>query len=155
MRNEENLRAALREAARAHIRSRTVDDCFGVTLTLKQRSGVHLDDIRAATSLRHLMNRLNTAVYGKRFSRFGTRLAVFPVLEKSSTGRLHYHLILQNPFPETPSRFEALIAEQWAKTEFGYNEIHCDYHIDHGWSDYITKFSTQQDQVDCANCHWS
>ncbi len=49
----------------------TLENCFGVSLTLKQSvEGVHLDEIRASRDLRHFLNRLNSSVYGKRFKRF-------------------------------------------------------------------------------------
>jgi len=155
-RTEEISRAELRTAASAHLRSLPLNHCFGVSLTLKQHSdGITLDDIRASQNLRHFMNSLNCEVFGQRFKRFGIRLNIVPVIEKSSTGRLHYHLILQNPFPDTPTRFEAMIEQLWSKTHFGFQQTHVHYQIDHGWADYITKFKTASDRVDWENYHWS
>ena len=114
-----------------------------------------LDDIRAAQNLRHFLNRLNSSVYGKRFKRFGVKLNVVPVLERSSTGRIHYHLILQNPFPDDSAGFCRLIETEWAKTHFGHIQTHVHDRIDHGWTDYITKFKSAGDGVDWQNKHWN
>ncbi|MBX3735605.1 MAG: hypothetical protein KF715_02860 [Candidatus Didemnitutus sp.] len=101
------------------------------------------------------MNRLNYAVFGKRFQRHGVRLRVIPVIERSSTGRLHYHLVLQNPYPDTPELFERLIETEWRKTPFGYFETHVHQQIDHGWTDYISKTKTASDGIDWATYHWN
>ena len=148
--------ARVRDAVRQLLSALNLDDCLGVSLTLKQgRDGIRLDEIRAIQNLRHFLNRLNSSVYGKRFKRFDKRLNVVPVQERSSTGRIHYHLILQNPFPSDPAVFQRLIETEWAKTHFGFIQTHVDEQIDHGWSNYITKFKTASDGVDWENCHWN
>jgi len=144
------------DAVRGHLLALNLDGCVGVSLTFRQgRDGIRLDEIRAAQNLRHFLNRLNSSVYGKRFKRFGVKLNVVPVLERSSTGRIHYHLILQNPFPSDSARFCDLIETEWAKTHFGFIQTHVDEQIDHGWTDYITKFKTASDGVDWENYHWN
>lgn len=146
----------LKDAVQGYFHALSLENCIGVSLTLKQSiGGVHLDEIRASQNLRHFLNRLNSSVYGKRFKRFGQKLNVVPVLERSSTHRLHYHLILQNPYPETPALFTKLIETEWAKTRFGYVQSHVDEQIDHGWTDYITKFKTASDGIDWENHHWN
>jgi hypothetical protein len=148
--------AALRNGIRRHLFALNLDHCLGVSLTLKQgHVGVRLDDIRASKNLRHFLNRLNSVVYGKRFKRFGVRLNVVPVLERSSTDRIHYHLILQNPFLDDSEGFCRLIEAQWVKTHFGHIQTHVDHGIDHGWTDYITKFKSASDGIDWENYHWS
>ena len=143
-----------REAVQGHLLALSLENCFGVSLTMKQGdAGNHLDEIRASQNFRHFMNRLNGSVFGKRFKRFGQRLNVVPVLERSSTNRLHYHLILQNPYPTDPATFTRLIESEWAKTRFGYVQSHIDEQIDHGWTKYITKSAS--DGVDWENYHWS
>jgi len=101
------------------------------------------------------MNRLNASVYGKAFKRFGKRLNVIPSIEKSTEGRLHYHLILQNPYPADPQKVKALIEEQWSKTLFGYRQTHIHWRIDHGWTDYITKLRSTGDGIDWECYHWN
>jgi hypothetical protein len=101
------------------------------------------------------MNRLNASVHGKAFKRFGRRLNVIPSIEKSSEGRLHYHLVLQDPYPDDPQRTKALIEEQWGRTCFGYRQTHVHWQIDRGWTDYITKLRTASDGIDWENYHWN
>ncbi len=112
-----------------------------------------LDEIEASKNLRHFMNRLNSEVFGKAFKRFGKRLQIVPVLERSSSGRLHYHLILENPYRETPVLFERMIEKEWAKTRYGVREVHVHYSVDQGWVDYITKFKSASDGIDWENFH--
>ena len=148
--------AQLKDAVRRQLFALKLDNCLGVSLTLRQgRDGFTLDGIRASQNLRHFLNRLNSSVYGKRFKRFGVRLNVVPVQEQSSSGRIHYHLILQNPFPDDSAAFERLIESEWSKTHFGFLQTHVDEGIDHGWTDYITKFKTASDGVDWENYHWN
>ena len=150
---KEDLSSRHREAVQGYLHALSLENCFGVSLTMKQGdSGTHLDEIMASQNFRHFMNRLNSSVYGKRFKRFGQRLNVVPVLERSSTNRLHYHLILQNPYPKDPATFTRLIESEWAKTRFGYVQSHIDEQIDHGWTDYITK--SAGDGTDWGNFHW-
>ena len=145
----------LQSALQKHIRTLPLNDCLGVSLTLKQFvDGARLDVIRASQNLRHFMNRLNASVYGNAFKRFGRRLNIIPAIEKSSDGR-HYHLILQNPYPEDPQRTKALIEEQWSKTRFGHSQTHLHWPLDHGWSDYITKLRSTGDGIDWECYHWN
>lgn len=146
----------LKDAIREHLSTLNLDDCVGVSLTLRQgHYGIVLDEIRAVQNVRHFLNRLNSAVYGKRFKRFGMKLNIVPVIERSPSGRFHYHLILQNPFRSDSARFCDLIETEWAKTHFGFLQTHVDEQIDHGWTDYITKFKSASDGVDWENYHWN
>ena len=77
-----------------------INDCIGLTLTLKQQiKNQKLDHISSSQNLRHFLNLLNTKCFGNSFKRFGKRLKVIPVLENSKNNRLHYHITIQNPFP--------------------------------------------------------
>ena len=123
---------------------------------MKQRSnGIWLDEVRASKNLRHFLNRLNRSIFGQAFKRYDRRLNVVPVIERSSPGRLHFHLVIQNPYPDSPARFEQMIGEEWSRTDFGYGETHVDQLIDHGWTDYISKTKTASDGLDWENYHWS
>lgn len=153
---ERNFRAELKMGFRDHFRSLPLDNCFGVSLTMKQcADGEWLDEVRASKNLRLFMNQLNGAVFGKRFRRFGARLKVIPFLERSSSGRLHYHLVLENPFPASPDSFERLIEATWSQTPFGYYHAYVDQQIDHGWTDYISKTKTASDGLDGENYYWA
>jgi hypothetical protein len=76
-------------------------------------------------------------------------------LERSHAGRLHYHLVLENPFPDDPLRSDTLIEQEWTKTRFGYRETHIDHKIDQGWVRYITKSKDASDGIDWDNFHWN
>jgi hypothetical protein len=124
--------------------------------------GVKLDEIRASKNLRHFLNFLNTEVYGKRSKRFGKKLNVIPSLERSSSGRLHYHLVLQKPQSRHPEMaqeadraFLALIQSCWKRTPFGYEQIHIHDRVDHGWTDYISKTANAGDGIDWQNHTWN
>jgi hypothetical protein len=148
---------------RRWFRQYDLESCLGVSLTMKQfAEGVKLDDIRASKNLRHFLNFLNTEVYGKRFKRFGKKLNVIPALERSSSGRLHYHLVLQKPQSRHPEMaqeadkaFLALIQSCWKRTPFGYEQIHIHDRVDHGWTDYISKTANTGDGIDWQNHTWN
>ncbi len=141
-----------RESLRAFVSDFPLLDCLGVTLTLKQGdNGGRLDAIGAAQNLRQFLNCLNRERYGKAFTRFGTRLRVIPMLECSSSGRLHYHLALESPVPNNSLQAESLIRREWIKTRFGHREIHVSHEIDDGWIRYITKMPDAGDGIDWMN----
>ncbi len=71
-----------------------------------------------------------------------------PVLEKSKTGRYHYHLTIQNPFPDNPYKFESMINHTWFDTNYGHRHVH--RNVNEGWNDYITKLNNG-DEVDWIN----
>ena len=52
-----------------------INDCIGLTLTLKQQiQNQKLDHISANQNLRHFLNLLNTRCFGNSFKRFGKTL---------------------------------------------------------------------------------
>ena len=129
-----------------------VNNSFGVTLTLKQGiKNQKLDDISCSQNLKHFLNVLNQKVFGNKVKRFGKRLKVLPVLEISKGNRLHYHLTLENPFPNNPNRFSYLINSIWERTKFGNHHVHIHENVNWEWNDYITKFNNINDQVDWMN----
>ena len=148
------------------------EGCLGVSLTMKQSvDGFPLDEIRANENLRHFLNYLNFAVFGKRFRRFGMKLSVLPRLEKSPSGRWHYHLLLKKPHQETPEvvsqrpvlaaiedafSFEELIKICWLRTRYGYSEkgVHVHHAVNNGWNKYILKNFNAGDGVDWLNRKW-
>jgi len=145
-------REATKKATKKHFEDFDISNCFGVSLTLKQRANnKSIDGISGSQNLRHFLNVLNKRCFGNSFKRFNKKLRVIPVLEKSSNGRFHYHLTLQNPYPENPYKFESMINHTWFKTNYGYRHIHIHRNINEGWNDYITKFNTRDDEVDWIN----
>jgi len=146
------LSSQLKEDLKKYVVDFDIDNTFGVTLTLKQGiKNQKLDDISCSQNLRHFLNVLNQKVFGNQVKRFGKRLRVLPVLEMSKGNRLHYHLTLENPFPNNPNRFSDLIEVVWNKTKFGHRHIHIHKNVNWEWNDYITKFNNSKDQIDWMN----
>jgi hypothetical protein len=113
---------------------------WAITLTMKQ--GVdrqRLDEMTGSQNFRHFMNVLTKKVFGNTGVRFGRRIEVIPVIERSSAGRLHYHIAIKVPESVEIDRFEALVEESWKRTRFGYRELKIERELDDGWIDYMTK----------------
>lgn len=150
------MKTSLKNAYKSYLGQINLENALSVSLTMKQRIGFEkLDDINACQNFRHFMNILNCSVYGNAFKRYQKRLGVVPVLENSSSDRLHYHLVLERPTFITLSEFNDLIVSSWEKTKFGYAEIDIQNIYGDGWIDYITKFKFSEDQVDLVNFHWN
>ena len=135
-----------------------VQNAVAITLTQKQIvDHQHIDDISSSDNLRHFMNRLNAAVYGKRFRRFNKRLSVFVVRENSADVRHHLHLMLERPPYICVDDFRYLIFTCWSKTQFGHFNVKVDEAYDlSGWTDYILKHKTKSnwyDAIDWENCY--
>jgi len=141
----------LRGSIKEYVKDWDMNNCFGVSLTLKQRvDHKSINNDISSQNLRHFLNVLNKKCFGNSFKRFNKRLRVLPVLERSGTGRYHYHLTLQNPFIDNPNKFESMINFTWFNTNYGYRHIHVHRNVNEGWNDYITKLNTG-DEVDWMN----
>jgi hypothetical protein len=142
----------LKETIKDYVKNFDLTNCFGVTLTMKQRvDNKSLDNITSSQNLRHFLNILNKKCFGNAYKRFNKRLRVLPSLERSSDGRWHYHLTLENPFPSNAIKFERMIESTWFKTSYGYRRIDIKHSINEGWGDYITKFDHRDNEIDWAN----
>ena len=142
----------LSESIKEYVEGFDLTNCFGVTLTMKQRmNNKSLDGISSSQNLRHFLNVLNKKCFGNAYKRFDKRLKVFPSLERSSDGRWHFHLILENPYPNNPMKFERMIEFTWFKTSYGYRHIDVRHRINNGWGDYITKFDHRDNEIDWSN----
>lgn len=129
--------------------------CLGVTLTMKQRvDEERLDEIKSSQNFRHFLNLLNKDLLGKKFSRFGTRINVIPVLESTLGHRIHYHTIFEVPLNVRSTDFMRTVERCWKKTRWGYEHVHHHNHIDEGWLDYLTKFKSYKDDIDWMNLNW-
>lgn len=135
----------------------TSDEAMAVTLTLKQtiwHDGIvkRLDRIEATKNLREFLNRLNRLYFGNKVKRYNQRLDVFPILEKSYDGRLHYHLTIRNPEPENPELLDERIRKCWEQTYFGDRQIDVQQtHNVSGWNAYISKRLHQDSEIDWEN----
>jgi len=115
-----------------------------VTLTVKQAiwsDGYRItaDEHHCSRAFNHFMNRLNRAIYGKAFRRYGKRLRVIPVLEKDGDGRFHFHAAVEHPEHVTAWRFEMAVRESWCGTDWACDRISIEFRADEGWVDYMLK----------------
>ena len=125
-----------------------------VTLTLKlsiSSAGVRtsLDAIKASENLRHFLNRLNRAAFGRGWKRRDRGLTCVPIYEGSTSVRPHYHLCIDRPDHIELDDFASAIRTHWSETHWGYSQVNvqtCDEVK--GWLRYITKPRTK---IDYAN----
>ena len=61
------------------------------------------------------------------------------MLEKSLSGRLHYHTLIKNPLPEKVFQVEMMMKDIWQKLSGDTVKSMSSEKIDNGWIDYITK----------------
>lgn len=141
----------MKQQLKEYIQPFPKENVFAITLTMKQHSkGQRLDKIRASKNLRYFLNRLNRVFFRSSARRYNKRVNVIPVLEKSYSGRLHYHLTIENPLPDEPFYFEQSIKEQWQKTDFGDAQVDIKIASDvDRWNQYIMKAKTPD--IDWAN----
>lgn len=127
-----------------------------VTLTMKKRSGARsADDIVASENFKHFRNRLDHSILGSAAKRYGKRLLMIVVLETSADNRLHYHCIIDRPYHCCLSRFDTVVREEWAKTDFGYRQVDIQDQPNEGWTDYLLKRRQKRslfDSIDWVNC---
>ena len=133
---------------------------LAVTLTLKQAyrvqtdygSFVHRPDlIEYQKNNRYFFNSLNKKVFGKGFTRYKKRLAVFPVFEGSKDIRTHLHLTLERPSRIMPREFADLIRDCWIKTNLGYRNIDIQEINNYdAWINYMLKNRTKS--IDLLSC---
>lgn len=141
----------LKNAHRGYLQNVYFEDMVAVTLSMKQYAHGHkLDNDKAIQNLSHFMNLMNKKAFGNAFTRYGKRLSVVPILERSMSHRLHYHLAIDNPYPNDPMIFDYHVHTMWRKTDWGYSEIDIQHDANSGWINYITKFNSH-DEVDWKN----
>lgn len=138
-----------------HLRSFLIENAqdhdLAVSLTMKQQDFPNtLNELEAEKNLRHFLNRLNKQAFGNAAVRHNRKIAVIPSLERSPSGRWHYHLSMKNPFP-SEAHCRRSVELCWAKTRWGYDEIDVRPLFDpEGWVRYITK-SQNVDGWDSVN----
>lgn len=130
MKFNNEYRKAVIEMANSH----TWIDPFAVTLTMRWQSWR-----QHSQNFRHFMNRLNTAIHGNTYKRYGRRLSVLPVIEGSHRDHPHYHCVIDNPRPDNRIWFEANIFKCWNQTELGLPEMSITPEADIGWIRYMAK----------------
>ena len=123
---------------------------IAVTLTFKQVfhsvcGSIRLTATQASQNVRHFLNKINRKYYKNAHKRHGKSLSAFPVMEISSDGRLHYHLLIDRPPHINAVQFGTDIRSIWQSTDWGYKEVHIDERPNEGWLYYMTKHSQKPD----------
>lgn len=133
------------------------NDPCAVTLTMKQRyQGVLLDPILCTDNFRHFSNRLNKAILGNSFTRYGNRIPIRAVRERSHSQRYHYHAVIDRPDRVNRDEFRTIVSDCWNSTLWGYRKIDFQFDMSAGWIDYITKLAQKEvysDSIDWQNFH--
>jgi hypothetical protein len=154
--HRENITNSLRTCS--HLDTRHWHSIFDLTLTFKQRrkadngKWVPVDEIACHRAFSYFKDFLNRAVYGNAVRRYGKRLRIIPVLEKSIGRRWHYHVAIEPPLHLDEIEFESLIHKCWAKTDWGYREVLVRDDADDGWIAYMLKPSQKSDFDNWADC---
>lgn len=156
----------LREQVRKEFDTSAWRSVTAVTLTLKQAYKADNGEWVYATAeictktFASFMHKLNRAVFGNAACRFGKRLRVLPVVEKSADGRWHIHAAVEPPAHITAEQFENEIRYCWTKkTDLGYRQIDIQPNANGGWIDYMLKarqksgLETWEDCIDWYSFH--
>ena len=144
---------------KAYYLNHRVPNPVNITLTQKQFvDGVWLDDLRSEQNFRHFSNKLNSAVYGTKFKRFGKKLSMFIIRENDASHRHHLHCIIERPEHLAEPIFYLRVKSCWTSTRFGYNQIHFEQpnsaEQELGWVNYCLKRRTKalySDSIDWSN----
>ena len=147
----------IRKAAIDYFHIGKFNDPCAVTLTMKQQLGsIKLDPISCSINFRHFSNRLNKAILGNSFARYGNRIRMIPVLERSHSQRYHYHTAIDRTKHASREEFKEIVSDCWNRTLWGYREIDFQFDMTAGWIDYITKPTQKEaysDSIDWQNFH--
>lgn len=82
------------------------------------------------------------------------RLKVIPILEKSESGRWHYHVAMEAPAFLDDDEFANMAMEAWLRTDLGYGNGEISTNVDGGWIIYMTKLrgkSGLEQFLDCID----
>lgn len=135
-----------------------VSNPINFTLTQKQvAEGQWITDTLSEQNFRHFSNKLNSAVFGVRFKRYGQKLSMFVIREQDETHRHHIHCVIERPEHVAVTDFAILVQHCWVSTRFGYHETHFEIpsteQRELGWIDYCLKPRTKAEYSSCID--WS
>lgn len=119
---------------------------YAVTLTMSTNAWRD-----TSQNFRHFLNRLNQSYLDNRYRRYGERLSVVPIIEGTANSPIHYHCIIDNPYPDRDEAFLASIRQSWWTTELSKPEINIQRMHSDGWITYITKLRTKTDFTSCVD----
>ena len=127
----------------------SINNPMSVTLTSREWDlGMKLDEISLQRDITFFLNRLNYRVFRKRYSKFGKKLGVLPVIEGGTNlTQLHTHLLLELPDEISIELMSHWIRECWGKTKFGRSNdlfgTKVEIVKDIGWRNYLLKTTTK------------
>lgn len=159
-----SLSKKIQSSVREYLNRCEFGNPVAITLTMKQgiriesngqSSFISINRDRASQNLRHFLNLLNSHYHGKKSSRYGYRMPTIAVLEGTKSTRLHYHLLIDWPRPESEQQIACRVSILWGKTQWGFNETHVELNADRGWLNYMTKLRGKSDfasSIDWENC---
>ena len=133
-------------------------DALAVTLTMRQRALVDdyfhtLDDVNAQKNMRHFINLLSREVFKSAHRRKHVTIQIIPSLQRSLSGRLHYHALIRVPPGVDRDTFKHLIREFWLQTYFGDDQIDIQDAYDvTGFASYMTR-DARDPNIDWCNLH--
>ena len=148
----------LRSDIRDWFKYLNLDGSFALSLSMKQavqnrnENGIlyhRIDQTSGSRQVRFLLNRINTKVHGKKFRKYGKFVSVIPVFERHP--RWHFHSLMWTPDGWKTGDYINLVLDCWSKTDFAHREKKVVRNIDAGWTGYITKFRSVEDDIDFAN----
>lgn len=130
----------------------------GITLNLKQSaqtldgSFTLIDEHACKKAFRRFSNALNREIYRSAHRHHGKRLRIIPLLERSASGRWHYHVAVEPPEFMDGEVLATLAMKRWEQTDLGYGHGQVCAQADIGWLKYMTKFRTKEIFEDFLDC---
>jgi len=123
----------------------------------------YINNELSSKNFKHFSNLLNKKLFKKSFHRFNKRLQTFISHETTGDNRHHIHGIIEQPTWIDNIKFDKLVSELFAKTDYGYRHHHITRAHEHedglrGWVGYMLKEKTNNDfslWVDLENCYLS
>ena len=162
--DDDRCRARLNQCYRAQEATRVMltdriqpsERLIAATFTLERHArGVRLDEIEAKKALRMFLRMINQRVFRNGFHRKGLRINVCPALEGIGSEHLHFHCIFETPDRWSVEEYKQLLENTWTqRLDFGADEVLIESNIDHGWTDYITKYANIEGEIEWDQFHW-
>lgn len=111
----------------------------------------------ASRMVRYFVNRLNHKLLGRRYTKLGECIAIFPTIE-SKNRKMHVHAAIECPTGVSPDDFKSAVAECWKAAHKGVAFAIVDVRpmYSDGWIGYICKETaiSNIDAIDIENISW-
>ena len=119
---------------------------FNLKQKIPLRNGeyVLLDELGSKKVFKKYIHLLNRSIYRSAYRHHGKRLRIMPFLEKSASGRWHYHVAMEPPAHLSNEEFVKTAMLLWENTEWGYKFGRSEVAADDGWINYCIKRRSKQ-----------